>query len=42
MGMTLLSHPFFVSLWEGCLEVVNGVRFGAVLGLYPVEMAVYI
>ena len=24
------------------MEVVNGVRFGVVLGLYPVETAVYI
>lgn len=24
------------------MEVVNGVRFGTVLGLYSVEMAVYI
>ena len=40
MGMILLSYPFFVSLWEGCLEVVNGVSFGVVLGLYSVEIAV--
>ena len=34
------SSPFFVM--GSCLEVVNGVRFGVVLGLYPVETAVYI
>lgn len=38
MGMILSSHPLFVSLWEGCLEVVNGVYFGNVLGILWVEI----
>ena len=42
MGMILSSHPLFVSICEGYLEVVNGVGFGVVLGLYPIETAVYI
>lgn len=42
MGVILSSHPLFVSICEGCLEVVNGVSFGVVLGLYPVETVVYI
>ena len=42
MGMILSSHPLFCVVMGGCLEVVNGVRFGTVLGILWIEIVVYI
>ena len=41
MGVTQKSHPhFFVLLYVDCLEVVNRVCFGTILGILWVEIAV--